>query len=45
MSNKKNRNKKPNKNIQDFPFANEVKQLKENLNVQLMKCQMRILLI
>lgn len=30
MSNKKNRNKKPNKNIQNFPFANEVKQLKEN---------------
>lgn len=29
MSNKKNRNKKPNKNIQNFPFANEVKQLKE----------------
>ena len=30
MSNKKNRNKNPNKNIQNFPFANEVKQLKEN---------------
>ena len=30
MSNKKNRNKKQNKNIQNFPFANEVKQLKEN---------------
>lgn len=30
MSNKKNRNKKPNKNIQNFPFVNEVKQLKEN---------------
>ena len=30
MSNKKNRNKNPNKNIQNFSFANEVKQLKEN---------------
>ena len=30
MSNKKNRNKKQNKNIQNFPFANEIKQLKEN---------------
>lgn len=30
MSNKKNINKKPNKNIQNFPFANEIKQLKEN---------------
>ena len=30
MSNKKNRNKKTNNNIQNFPFANEIKQLKEN---------------
>lgn len=30
MSNKKSRNKKQNKNIQNFPFANEIKQLKEN---------------
>ena len=30
MNNKKNRNKKSNKNIQNFPFANEIKQLKEN---------------
>ena len=30
MSNKKNRNKKTNKSIQNFPFANEIKQLKEN---------------
>ena len=30
MSNKKNRNKKQNKNIQNFPFVNEIKQLKEN---------------
>ena len=30
MSNKKYRSKKQNKNIQSFPFANEIKQLKEN---------------
>ena len=30
MSNKKNKNKQQNKNIQNFPFANEIKQLKEN---------------
>lgn len=30
MSNKKNRNKKTSNNIQNFPFANEIKQLKEN---------------
>ena len=30
MSNKKNRNKKQDNNIQNFPFVNEIKQLKEN---------------
>ena len=30
MCNKKNRNKKANNHIQNFPFANEIKQLKEN---------------